>query len=278
MKINEGNLSQTSTDSSKRLKRFLLHGLVGALAGYFILHPLSMLIHSSCYQHESGHLNFILLSFSPEHLTMAIYFAGLGVIAGVIQGSYTHRLGTLYEHAKSLSVTDELTLLHNRRHFLEQLQKETMRAGRSRASLSMMMIDLDYFKQYNDAHGHPAGDEFLRKFARHLDGSVRETDFVARYGGEEFAVIMPDTPVKGAHHIAERLRSSTEQDFKPEQGTNLNGGVTLSIGVAEFDYCFDSPQELIASADRALYRAKHLGRNRVCVSGESCQSVQEVQT
>jgi diguanylate cyclase (GGDEF)-like protein len=270
------SLNEVLIEKNRKLRRVLLHGLVGALAGYFILHPLSMLIHNSFYEHESSLLHFLVVSFSLEHLTMAIYFTGLGAIAGMMQGSYTHRLRMLYEHARSLSVTDELTLLNNRRYFLDELQKEIKRTDRSGMPLSLMMIDIDKFKQYNDTYGHPAGDELLRAFSQHLNSKLRETDFVARYGGEEFTVIMPETAGDQACRIAERLRAGTQKDFPAGDEPSFNGGITLSIGVAQFRTDAGNPQQFIASADRALYQAKHLGRNRVCLAGEPDQDMQEV--
>ncbi len=269
------NLIQILPEKGKRLRRVLLHGFAGALAGCLVLHPLSMFIHNQFYGHESGPLHFLVLSFSLEHLTMAVYFTGLGAIAGLMQGSYAHRLRMLYEHAKSLSVTDELTLLHNRRNFLDQLQKEILRAVRSRSPLSLMMMDIDHFKHYNDTYGHLAGDEFLRKFAQHLKSNLRETDFVARYGGEEFMVIMPDTPINGAYHIAERLREGMQKSFIMKDCPSHGDRITLSIGVAEFGSDTGNTQQLIASADEALYRAKRLGRNRVCLADAFDQELRE---
>jgi diguanylate cyclase (GGDEF)-like protein len=278
MESGASNLGEVFLAKDTRLRRVLLHGLVGAVAGYFLLHPLSMLIHNSIYEHESSMLNFLVISFSLEHLTMAMFFTGLGAIAGMIEGSYAHRLWMLYEHARSLSVTDELTLLHNRRYFLDELQREIKRADRSGMPLSLMMIDIDKFKQYNDTHGHPAGDELLRRLSRYLGGGLRETDFLARYGGEEFTVIMPETAKDQARLIAERLRAGTLKNFPTKIGTSLNGGITLSIGVAEFGPDADSLQQLIASADKALYRAKDFGRNRVCLAHEAVRDVQEIRT
>jgi len=276
MARNTGNLNECLREDNGRLRRVLIHGLIGALAGYLLLHPLSMLIHTRYYGHESDPLHFLVLSFSAEHLNMAFYFAALGAFAGMIQGYYAHRLRILYEQAKCLSLTDELTLLHNRRYLLEELRREMKRSGRSGRPLSVMMIDIDRFKQYNDTYGHPAGDRLLKEFSRELGCFLRDTDIVARYGGEEFAVVMPDTPRIAAYRIAERLRTRTQENFSTENRPSFNGDITLSIGVAEFGRDAGSLRQLIGSADTALYRAKQLGRNRVCLAGETCQDMQEV--
>lgn len=153
------------------------------------------------------------------------------------------------------SLKDKLTGVGNRAAFDERLTEETYRAKRYELPLSLLLIDVDHFKDYNDHFGHPAGDEALRRVARAL-GDVRPSDFVARYGGEEFAVILPSTGAEMAGLTAERLRRSVEAASFPHRP------ITVSIGVATLrDAC--DPTELIAKADEALYAAKHGGRNRV---------------
>lgn len=171
------------------------------------------------------------------------------------------------QRALELLVTqDGLTGIANRRRFDQTLQFEWSRAKRDAKLLTVMMVDVDYFKKYNDAYGHQAGDECLKRIASTMTESVQRTiDLVARFGGEEFAVILPNATATGAAVVAERIRSAIEQlDLS---GTDIKGGpVTTSIGVATATTLpTGSPEKLIAAADAALYQAKHAGRNRVVV-------------
>jgi diguanylate cyclase (GGDEF)-like protein len=163
---------------------------------------------------------------------------------------------------EALATHDSLTGLANRRSFDVRLAEETKRATRDRLALSLLMMDVDFFKLYNDANGHQKGDECLRAIAQAIAATLwRETDFCARYGGEEFAVVMPNTPLSGAMLIAERLRTAIEAlHIVHTDSAAAANTVTLSIGgvVAVGQY---SPERLIAAADAALYRAKRAGRN-----------------
>jgi diguanylate cyclase (GGDEF)-like protein len=167
----------------------------------------------------------------------------------------------LYEQAQRLATTDGLTGLVNRRTFTAQLAARVREAHRYRRPLSLLLLDVDYFKKVNDTYGHPAGDAVLRGVAGVARAQARETDLVARYGGEEMALVLPETDVAGARVIAERLRASVQASAHPtEQGTLR---VTVSVGVATWPGSGQTPEELVESADRALYRAKQAGRNRV---------------
>jgi len=160
-----------------------------------------------------------------------------------------------------LSQTDGLTGLFNRRHLEENMAMEFKRATRYRHDLSLMVLDLDHFKQINDTHGHLAGDEVLRWTAARLRSALRETDFIGRYGGEEFVVVLPESDIKTAAELAEALRRLiSAQPVKFEAKTIL---VTVSIGVSEFHPGTTDYQVMFREADRALYRAKAEGRNRV---------------
>lgn len=164
---------------------------------------------------------------------------------------------------EELATTDALTRLINRRALLERLSVEVDRARRFRSQLSMLMVDLDHFKSVNDEHGHLGGDEVLRQVGTLLAGAVRTIDVVARYGGEEFVVVLPETAPEGAVTFAERLRNSVaEQVF--QLGNDRRFQLTCSIGVATFPSPrVASPEDLFATADEALYRAKSGGRNQV---------------
>jgi len=135
--------------------------------------------------------------------------------------------------------------------------------------LSLLMIDVDHFKHYNDQHGHPAGDELLRRLARLMGDGRRANDFVARYGGEEFAIVLVDTPKLTAAQVAERLRDRVASHPFPQAVTQPGGSLSISIGVASFpDDAVDS-EALVRAADAALYEAKHAGRNLVVLATPS---------
>jgi diguanylate cyclase (GGDEF)-like protein/PAS domain S-box-containing protein len=162
-----------------------------------------------------------------------------------------------------MSVTDDLTQIHNFRYFREALEAEIKRVQRYDAPLSLLMIDIDHFKHYNDQNGHLAGDEVLKELARILKEKTRTTDVVARYGGEEFAVVLLETERDEALTIAERIRAAVEAaDFANQERQPL-GNLTVSLGVAEFGVPLTSYRTLINAADQALYTAKHRGRNQV---------------
>jgi diguanylate cyclase (GGDEF)-like protein len=158
---------------------------------------------------------------------------------------------------ESLATTDGLTGLKNRRTFDQRLEEEFLRARRYGAPLSLLLLDVDKFKQYNDSFGHPAGDEVLIGVGKILADGVRATDIAARYGGEEFALILTGTEAPGAMILAERLRQKIEGKEWP------NREVTASIGVATFRTEMRSRAEMTAAADAALYASKEAGRNRV---------------
>jgi diguanylate cyclase (GGDEF)-like protein len=160
-----------------------------------------------------------------------------------------------------LSVTDALTGLYNRRHLTGTLANEVQRSRRLRRTFAVLLIDVDHFKQYNDTHGHLAGDAALVKIAEILRKTTRAVDSVARYGGEEFLVMLLETTLATAASVAERVRTRVASEA-------FEGGkVTVSVGAAEYPAHGDTPEELIASADAAMYKAKEGGRDRVAVAG-----------
>jgi len=164
---------------------------------------------------------------------------------------------------EQLATRDGLTGLANRRCFDQTLHAEWARALRQRQPLSLLMVDVDNFKAYNDANGHLGGDECLKRVASAVASEMRANDLVARYGGEEFAVILPNQSLKGAASVAERIRTRVEQLQVPNRLTP-GQHVTVSIGAATAIASHDnSASELVATADAALYRTKHMGRNRI---------------
>jgi diguanylate cyclase (GGDEF)-like protein len=170
------------------------------------------------------------------------------------------------ESFEQLSITDGLTKLHNHRYFQDHLTREIRRVDRSGEPLSMLLVDLDDFKQLNDRLGHAAGDELLAGVARAMNQSVRATDLLARYGGEEFVVVTPDTDLAGAYHLAEKIRTAiAESSFVVDESLRPVR-VTVSIGVAQFS---GNRKGFFKAADRALYRAKDHGKNCVVMDEES---------
>lgn len=159
---------------------------------------------------------------------------------------------------------DPLTRVFSRRHFMAMTERELANAARYASSLSALMLDIDHFKKVNDTYGHQVGDQVLKQLGRLFSGVLREVDIVGRYGGEEFAVVLPKTGLDQAIEISERLRQAVAASPLPlAHGLPLT--VTVSIGVTELRDSAENIDALLARADKALYDAKHLGRNRVCV-------------
>lgn len=171
------------------------------------------------------------------------------------------------EDLRKISITDSLTGLLNRRYFQGRLAEELERARRHNHPLSLMMIDIDDFKPFNDTRGHLAGDDALRLIGRTIREAVRTIDIVARYGGEEFAVILPQTDKRASRFIAERIRREVEGTVFPHKELPP-ARLTISLGIAAFPEDAKGLTDLINLADKALYRAKALGKNRVCLYGE----------
>jgi diguanylate cyclase (GGDEF)-like protein len=167
-----------------------------------------------------------------------------------------------------LASIDALTEIANRRGFDMTLDKEIRRTARDGAFISLILMDIDFFKKFNDSYGHAAGDECLKKVAEALVGVVkRASDFVARYGGEEFAIILPATDSKGAIHIAEKVRRKVAELNIRHGNSDIADHITLSLGVATVAADKSTrPIDLFNSADASLYLAKNTGRNRVCRS------------
>lgn len=170
----------------------------------------------------------------------------------------------LYERIQTLAITDGLTGAYVRRHLLERLAGEIDRSERLGFKLSFLMVDIDYFKSFNDHYGHLVGDVVLKQVADTVKKSVRELDLVGRYGGEEFGVLLVETDESGAFYVAERIRKAVAEKEFAAYGEKLS--VTVSVGCATYSSVFKDMNVFIDAADQALYDAKRQGRNRVCIS------------
>ena len=167
-----------------------------------------------------------------------------------------------------MSITDSLTALPNRRYLEERLAEELSRSKRYDYPMSFLMIDIDDFKAYNDKNGHQAGDLALQITAHCLKGALRQADVASRYGGEEFCILLPQTAMAEAGVIADRIRHRVSTTHFPHGKSQPLGRVTISVGVSTFMKNIDTPENIIAAADRALYHAKSMGKDRVEFYGE----------
>ncbi|MFH1873801.1 MAG: diguanylate cyclase [Pseudomonadota bacterium] len=169
----------------------------------------------------------------------------------------------LYTKTRELSVKDELTQVYNRRHFQQMLQMEWKRSVRFSRDISVVMIDVDHFKAYNDTYGHLQGDAVLKEIGKILRNNLREVDTVARFGGEEFILLLPDTDKHGAIAVAEKIRHLVEEHKFTNDDWKETKQMSISAGVASYPDDVQEMEEIIDHADIALYRAKEEGRNRV---------------
>ena len=207
------------------------------------------------------HLGVLLLyrkkpeSFSPAEITLLQKIATqLGKVLDKI---------ALHQQTRALSITDALTGLYNRRHFNERYAAEFMRAARYHRPLSVLLIDIDHFKKFNDEHGHLIGDKVLKLTAKVLDESIRKADILARFGGEEFVLVLPEIDKEHARTVAEKLRRAIAHTHFPKEESQPLGHITASFGLASFPEDASEDHALLKLADQALYQAKAHGRNRV---------------
>jgi diguanylate cyclase (GGDEF)-like protein len=176
------------------------------------------------------------------------------------------RLGmqSLNLQLEKVSRVDGLTGLYNRGYWEEQFIMEYKRGQRSESPSALIMMDIDNFKKVNDTYGHPAGDEVIKTLADIIKKATRETDLAGRYGGEEFAIILPDTPVANVEFVAERIRRLVEKCTVVYDEINIT--FTISIGIAGFKHTLKDSTQWLDTADKALYQAKELGKNRVILA------------
>jgi diguanylate cyclase (GGDEF)-like protein len=176
-------------------------------------------------------------------------------------------LRAVMDKLEEVSITDDLTQIYNHRYLVSRLHYEFERAKRYGLSISFIMLDIDHFKVYNDNNGHLAGDDALRRVARLINGAVRETDIVGRYGGEEFAIILLHADLTQMEEAAERIRTTIEEAPFPNEGLQPMGKITVSMGGSCLFDGMETMEDLIGSADEALYKAKRNGRNQIVMGG-----------
>jgi diguanylate cyclase (GGDEF)-like protein len=182
------------------------------------------------------------------------------------QSSLSLQNALLHEELERQSVTDRLTEMYNHGYFQQRLEEEVGRAHRFGHNLSLIMLDIDDFKEFNDTYGHPRGDKVLQAVSAIIKENLREIDVAARYGGEEFVIVLPETESEGAEALAERIRDDVAScefvggdDIPPVHKS-------VSVGVSTFPVHATSKSKLIESADRAMYVAKRQGKNKVSVA------------
>jgi diguanylate cyclase (GGDEF)-like protein len=239
-------------------------GLIAYLLGLFIVRPLARLTKGAA-KVAAGNLDVdlpVLSGGEVGYLTEVFN----NMVVRLREGhqaldAANETLRHKNEELETLSVTDVLTGLHNRRRLMESLTDEVRRSQRLKHTFSVLMVDVDHFKKYNDTFGHLAGDGVLARVAALLREATREVDDVARYGGEEFLVMLPETGMTEALEIAERVRARVAAEVFPGRR------ITVSIGVSEFPLYGNTPEQVIAAADEALYEAKREGRDRVRRAG-----------
>lgn len=226
------------------------------------------------------------LKVKDETIYMAAFSYGIIWLIGVLgigfgyfhvkrrirhQYAVEQALSLAKDKAERLSQFDGLTGLRNRRYLDEQLPIEIKRAAREKQALGLLMIDIDWFKLYNDSQGHLAGDDALKKVAKSLHSVIqRPADLVARYGGEEFCVLLPKTHLEGVKEIAEKLRSAVEALHIPVESQGAGRYITISVGgVSMTPTSMTTPEMLIERADKALFHAKHSGKNEVVIQDDA---------
>ncbi|MFQ5935411.1 MAG: diguanylate cyclase [Acidiferrobacterales bacterium] len=176
-------------------------------------------------------------------------------------------LENLNKAFQALAIRDQLTGLFNRRYFDEAIAAEVARASRYSRDLSIIFLDVDFFKKYNDQYGHQHGDMVLKKISQIVKENIRQIDIATRYGGEEFVVILPETPKADAYTVAEKIRQVVEETAASAVGSRNATAITVSAGVASLGQDSMNAHQLIAKADQAVYEAKRTGRNAVRLAG-----------
>jgi len=232
----------------------------GQSASTAVLHLLDQIVESQAIVLES-----VVAKYEQSRLYTLIIIAAIFSVIGIVVLYALRTSGRQLKHISRLAVIDEVSGTYNRRYFDMVLNEEWKRSMREYTPLSLLMVDIDYFKAYNDNFGHQMGDVCLFSVSKILSGQLkRSADFTARYGGEEFAIVLPNTSVEYARLLAERLRRSVEEARIKAGDEEVSPWVTVSIGLATTTAEYEqSSAVLVKAADNCLYESKRKGRNRV---------------
>lgn len=212
---------------------------------------------------QKGASDMVVKPFRPEELQLRIERT-------LAEQKLRMERKIIIEELNRLAITDDLTRLFNARYFYQRLSDEINRARRYRTPLSLLLLDIDFFKKYNDKYGHLEGNKALLQLGKTIQSCLRSMDSAYRYGGEEFTVILPQTSSAEAETVAHRIREAVEKlSFTINE--NETAAITISIGVAE--YCYgDEKETFVKKADQAMYISKKKGRNRVTTLSSECKS------
>lgn len=223
----------------------------------------------------SFYYGFVSVDMTYEEISTLLYgylfFLVNLLLVSIVFTYYVKKLKKEKEAIKEIVLIDQLTGLKNYGYFVTRLQEERIRADREDKELSLIMIDIDRFKEFNDRFGHQRGNELLIKASKIIEENIRSNDIVCRYGGEEFAVILPGTSLKKAFEIAERIRKAFEETFFYGNKAFPRVKKTVSCGVASYPMQANDELELIDMADRALYYAKESGRNKTVIYSDEVE-------
>lgn len=267
-----GTLYYTDHVRGVMLMAYVVTILFGIFGFNLIQHMMFTLFSLFCY----GTVILLLLNNHPETIVLRIEILQFIIFAAVLTwfsmvGAYigslrkklsgtNHRLNTALDTIRELAIHDDLTRAFNRRHMYEELRREKATTDRTGGSFSIALFDLDHFKKINDIYGHLKGDDVLKHLIHSLRHEIREIDSIYRFGGEEFVIIMPDTDLKGAEECIRRMRNAIKGLQFP--GFPESFRMTVSIGLATYQPG-EIIDELLDRADRAMYKAKGMGRNQV---------------
>jgi diguanylate cyclase (GGDEF)-like protein len=216
-------------------------------------------VNSAVESMKAGAIDYITKPFNSDHIKM--------VVQKSLDRREYQRLAQEREFYKVLSSIDGLTELYNYRYMHQYLKVELEREKRYKRHLSLLMVDIDDFKHYNDLYGHMVGDQVLRKLASILRNATRGCDVICRYGGEEFAIILPETSKEEAVIVCERIRKSVAMTLMVDEEENAVGTISVTIGLASFPEDADNKDDLIERADKALYQGKRAGKNCIFLFG-----------
>ena len=216
-------------------------------------------VNSAVESMKAGAIDYITKPFNSDHIKM--------VVQKSLERREYQRLAQEREFYKVLSSIDGLTELYNYRYMHQYLKLELERERRYKRHLSLLMVDIDNFKSYNDLYGHMVGDLVLRRLASILRNATRGCDVLCRYGGEEFAIMLPETSKEEAIIVCERIRKSVERTQMIDEKGNTVGNVSVTIGLASFPEDADNKDDLIDNADKALYQGKRAGKNCIFLFG-----------